>query len=43
MVDGGESDYSDPTVTSKTQNFLVDQVTKSNVFPNHFDIPLDIL
>jgi hypothetical protein len=37
MVDGGESDYSDPTITSKTQ-FLVNQVTKSNVFPNPFDI-----
>jgi len=40
-VDCGESDYSDPTVTSKTQDFLVNQVTKSNVFPNPFGITLD--
>jgi hypothetical protein len=40
-VDGGESDYSDPTVQPKTQDFLVNQVTKSNVYPNSFDITLD--
>jgi hypothetical protein len=41
LVDGGEADYSDPTVQPKTQDTLVNQVTKSNVYPNPFGITLD--
>jgi hypothetical protein len=41
LVDGGEADYSDPTVQPKTQDTLVNQVTKSNVYPNPFGITFD--
>jgi hypothetical protein len=41
QVDGGASDYSDPTVQPKTMNTLINQVTKSNVYPNPFGITLD--
>jgi hypothetical protein len=41
LVDGGGSDYSDPTVQPKSPDELVKLVTKSNVFPNSFGITLD--
>jgi hypothetical protein len=41
QIDGGASDYSDPTVQPKTMNTLINQVTKSNVYPNPFGITLD--
>jgi hypothetical protein len=41
QIDGGLSDYSDPTVQPKTQDTLVNQVSRSNVYPNPFDITLD--
>jgi hypothetical protein len=40
-VDGGTSDYSDPTVKTKTPAELIKIVTKSNLYPNSFDATLD--
>jgi hypothetical protein len=40
-VDAGTSDYSDPTVKTKTPAELVRIVSKSNVYPNPFDATLD--
>lgn len=41
QIDGGMSDYSDPTVQPKTPETVINQVTKSNVYPNPFEITLD--
>ena len=35
------ADYSDPAVQPKTLDTLVNQVSRSNVYPNPFDITLD--
>ena len=40
-VDAGTSDYSDPTVKTKTPAELIKMVTKSNIYPNSFDATLD--
>jgi hypothetical protein len=40
-IDGGTSDFSDPTVKTKTPAELVRLVTKSNIYPNSFGITLD--
>ena len=40
-LDGGTSDYSDPTVKTKTPGELIRLVIKSNIYPNSFDITLD--
>jgi hypothetical protein len=40
-IDGGTSDYSDPTVKTKTPAELIRLVTKSNIYPNSFGITLD--
>jgi hypothetical protein len=40
-IDGGESDYSDPTVHPKTQDELLKLVAESNLYPNPFNVMLD--
>ena len=40
-IDGGTSDYSDPTVKTKTPAELIKVVSKSNIYPNPFDATLD--
>lgn len=40
-IDGGTSDFSDPTVKTKTPAELIKLLTKGNVYPNSFDITLD--
>jgi len=40
-IDGGTSDFSDPTIKTKTPAELVRLVTKSNIYPNSFGITLD--
>jgi hypothetical protein len=40
-VDAGTSDYSDPTVKTKTPTELIKIVSKSNVYPNEFHAILD--
>ena len=41
QIDGALSDYSDPIVQPKTMDTLINQVSRSNVYPNPFDITLD--
>lgn len=40
-VDGGTSDYSDPTVQPKTPARIIEILTKGNAYPNSFEATLD--
>jgi len=40
-IDGATSDYSDPTVKTKTPNELIRLLTQSNIYPVSFDLTLD--
>jgi hypothetical protein len=41
QIDGATSDYSDPTVKTKTPAELIRLATQSNVYPNSFEVTLD--
>lgn len=40
-IDGATSDYSDPTVKTKSPEELIKLVTQSNIYPNPFKVTLD--